>query len=252
MANTMESILDLLNNSRDEIEWNKNYDNKFSNLLITNNRLADVVSKVAYKAALGVAVTLTELVQERSKKIYKNIDVDLEFAPKIKSLWAGVIDPFYMKSFKFDYKYYDENNGSTPYGSNWFILAVMRKEYTENSFYVHRYLINLSMLTRHLMPNKKLFDNWFAETMRKTAEVFPCSYDYADLDLDDKDAKYDCSSDAPVPREFFFDSEFEYSENTAKPVLNAFLQSLDYNSNPWLCTPEEMLAKGFKGTPYQV
>ena len=37
-----------------------------------------------------------------------------------------------------------------------------------------------------------------------------------------------------------------------KPVLNAFLQSLDYNNNPWLCTPEEMLAKGFKGTPYEV
>jgi len=30
---------------------------------------------------------------------------------------------------------------------------------------------------------------------------------------------------------FFFDPEFEYSEEAAKPVLNAFLQSLEYNYN---------------------
>ena len=83
-------------------------------------------------------------------------------------------------------------------------------------------------------------------------QTIPCTYNYSDLDFDDKDARYDCSVDAPVPREFFFDQNFEYSEEAAKPVLNAFLQSLDYNNNPWLCTPEEMLEKGFKGTPYKV
>ena len=74
----------------------------------------------------------------------------------------------------------------------------------------------------------------------------------SDIYRNDYEAKYDCSADIPVPREFFFDSEFQYSEDTAKPVLNAFLQSLDYDNNPWLCTPEEMLEKGFQGTPYKV
>ena len=85
----------------------------------------------------------------------------------------------------------------------------MTHEYVKSSFTVHRYLINLSMLARHLMPNKKIFDDWFTETLRKTAEVFPCTYDYADLNFDDANAKYDCSVDAsilpmvsPLPRHF--------------------------------------------------
>ncbi|MCL1919425.1 MAG: hypothetical protein FWG14_14215 [Peptococcaceae bacterium] len=236
-----------------EIVWNRKYDEKFSNLLITNNRLSDVLSKISYKAAMAIASVLTELVQQwSSKKYFPHIDIVKEFPQKINSLWTGAIDPLYLKTFRFDWEYFDENGDTVTYTANWYIVRHLTKEYTESSFTIHRYLINLSMLARHLTPNKKLFDQWFTETMRKTAEVFPCTYDYADLDFNDKEARYDCSVDAPVPREFFFDPEFEYSEETAKPVLNAFLQSLDYNNNPWLCTPEEMLGKGFKGTPYEV
>ncbi|MCL2591330.1 MAG: hypothetical protein FWD67_10775 [Betaproteobacteria bacterium] len=251
MINRIEFILDL-SNSQVEIEWGRDYESKFSNLLVTNNRLFNVIKRVGYKAVMGVAVTLTELVQQRSKTRFPGINVNQEFASKIESLWAGAVDPLYLKTFKFGYKYFDENRVLTPYSSNWRIITYITKEYIGNSFYIYGYLVNLSTLARHLMPNKKLFDDWFAEIMRKTAEVFPSTYDYADLNPDDRSAKYDCSIDAPVPREFFFDPEFKYSEEAAKPVLNAFLKSLDYNNNPWLCTPEEMLAKGFKGTPYEV
>ena len=46
--------------------------------------------------------------------------------------------------------------------------------------------------------------------------------------------------------------EFEYSEDRAKPVLNAFLGTLDYENNPYLCSPKEMLGKGFRGEPYTI
>jgi len=250
------AILDLLwdiDNSQREIEWEKDQDKKFSNLMIINDRLFNVVSKVGYKAAMGVAVTLTELIHLRSKRFYKIFDATQEFTPKIESLWAAIIDPLYLKSFRFDYKYRDENGCSTPYLPNWYVMRYMAGDYSEGLFKIHTYLKNLSMLMRHLTPNKKLFDKWFAETIRKTAEVFPCPYDYDDLwNRDVRNPSYDCSADAPIPREFFFDPEFQYSEEATKPFLNAFLQSLDYSNNPWLCTPEEMMAKGFKGTPYKI
>ena len=251
MANGIVSFADL-DSPQNGTEWDANCFNKFSNLLITNNRLSAIVKKLGYKAAFGVAAALTELIHLRSKTYFPNVGFDQEFAWRFEALWASTIDPNYLKSFKFENRYFDENEVLTPHSANWSVIRHMAREYTKGSFYIHRYLINLSMLARHLVKDKKMFDNWFAEMIRKTVEAFPCSYDYADLDFDNVLARYDCSADAPVPREFFFDPEFEYSEEAAKPVLNTFLKSLDYENNPWLCTPEEMLEKGFKGTPYEV
>ncbi|MCL1919429.1 MAG: hypothetical protein FWG14_14240 [Peptococcaceae bacterium] len=253
MTNMIESMLELYN-PQIEFEWETRHATNFLSDYLTNDRLFNVLNKVGYKAVMGVATTLTELIQLRSEIRYPYIDAVREFAPKIEALWAAAINPFYLRKYNFDYEYFDKDKIQSTYFSNWFVLRYVAGRYIKGWCYIHRYLVNLSMLTRHLMPNRNLFDKWFAETLCKTAEVFPCAYDYDDLDRDDKKeiAVYDCSNDPPVPREFFFDPKFQYSEETAKPVLNTFLQSLDYNSNPWLSTPEEMLIKGFKGTPYEV
>ena len=245
----LASILEL-DSPQSEIVWDDSYMKKFSSLFITNERLLDVVLKIGYKAALGVAIALTELVHQRSEKFYPHINASQEFTPRIKSLWAGAIDPLYLKTYEFGFKYPDENGCSSPYSSNWYILFNITNCYIEGSGCIHQYLVGLSMLARHLMPNKKIFDSWFTEVMRKTTETFPYLNDFEIID--GCEVKYDCSEIAPIPREFFFDPKFKYSEEAAKPVLNAFLQSLDYNNNPWLCAPEEMLAKGFKGEPYKV
>jgi len=252
VAKLIETLLEL-NNSQNEFEWSTDLRVRFSSLYLTNDRLFDVISKIGYKAVVGVATVLTELIQLRTAKRYPYIDVTQEFTQKIESLWAGAIDPLYLKrESDFNYKYFDKNNILTPYSSNWFILNFIVDRYVDGSYHIHDFLVNLSMLARHLMPNRKLFDEWFTGTLRKTAETFPCLYDYDDLDKGDKDAKYDCSDDAPVPQEFFFDSEFKYSQDAAKHVLNDFLQKLDYDNNPWLRSPEEMLVKGFRGKPYEI
>ena len=248
MTNKKIPIIDL--DSQAEIVWNDSYDSKFSNLLMTNDRLFGVLLNIGYKAALGVAVTLTELIHQKSHKFYPLIDVVQEFAPKIESLWAGTIDPFYLSTFRFDFEHFSEDGSSTPYSACWFILFNMARDYIKGSGCVQRYLVNLSMLACHLMSNKRQFDSWFTEVVRKTTEIFPYIRDFEFVDNDE--VKYDYSDVVPVPREFFFDPEFQYSEETAKPLLNKFLQSLDYNNNPWLCTPERMLEKGFKGTPYTI
>ena len=251
MTNNIVRILNL-DNTQNEIEWGKGYHNKFHDVELTNTSLSNVFKKVGYKAVIGIVVTLTELIQKRLMGLFPHINVDCEFSLKIKALWATVINPLYLKSYNFDWEYYDENRILTPYATNWYILKFIVRSYVRSSYYIYEYPVNLSLLARHIMPNKKLFDSWFAATLYKTAKVFPCTYDYAALDSSYNGAKYDCSTDVPVPREFFFDTEFEYSKKAAKHALNVFLKSLDYNNNPWLCTSEEMLEKGFKGTPYTI
>ncbi|MCL1918634.1 MAG: hypothetical protein FWG14_10025 [Peptococcaceae bacterium] len=202
---SLTNLISDLSNSQNEIQWDDDYHSKFTDLFITNDRLFNILEKVGYKAVMGVAVTLTELIQLGWNKYFPHIDINEEFGPKNLSLWAAAIDPLYLKSFEFECEYFDEVGDIifTPYAANWEVLYFLAEKYIKNSFTTHRYLINLSMLARHLTPNKKLFDKWFTETMRKTAEIFPCTYDYDDLDLNDIYAKYDCSGDAPCPARIF-------------------------------------------------
>ena len=103
------SILDL--NPKAEIGWDEKCDEKFSNLLWTQDQLFAVVLKIGYKAALGVAITLTELIQKLSEKSYPHINTAQEFAPKIESLWAGAIDPLYLKTWEFGFEYHNGEGG---------------------------------------------------------------------------------------------------------------------------------------------
>ena len=180
-ANHIIPILDLCN-SQNEIEWSKAYHNRFHDEELTNIRLFNVLKKVGYKAVIGVVVALTEIIQKRLTGVFPQIDADREFSLKIKALWASAVDPLYLKTFDFDWKYFDKNEVLTPYATTWYIIGFIMARYIKGSYYIYDYPVRLSLLARHLMPNKKLFDNWFAETLRKTAKVFPCTYDYADLD----------------------------------------------------------------------
>src|SRR5262249_17385742 len=55
----------------------------------------------------------------------------------------------------------------------------------------------------------------------------------------------------PVPREAL-DPGFDYRPEMAPELLDKFLKSLDYTQNPYLSSPEEMIADGFEGTPYSL
>jgi len=52
-----------------------------------------------------------------------------------------------------------------------------------------------------------------------------------------------------VPREAF-DPQFPFVLEQTEALINRFLRSLDYRSNPFLASPQAMLAEGFEGTPY--
>jgi hypothetical protein len=52
-----------------------------------------------------------------------------------------------------------------------------------------------------------------------------------------------------VPQEAL-DPTLDFQIEQTEPFVNRFLRSLDYRTNPFLNSPEQMLDRGFKGTPY--
>ena len=53
-----------------------------------------------------------------------------------------------------------------------------------------------------------------------------------------------------VPREAL-DPDFNFSPEFTEKLINKFLGSLDYKTNPFLNSPEEMISLKFEGTPYK-
>jgi hypothetical protein len=52
-----------------------------------------------------------------------------------------------------------------------------------------------------------------------------------------------------VPREAL-DPQYPFAIEQTEPLINRFLSTLDYRSNPFLASPEAMLAEGLEGTAY--
>ena len=171
----------------------------------------------------------------------------------MEALWAGTINSLYIKNWICDFRKFrmtiDQERG--PLSSSISILSYAMKHYTKRSYYLHDYFTKLFLLFRHVTPNRKTFDNWLSSTLKKMAELSPCPYSYDDLDGNTK-AIYDSSEEIILPRGFFINPDYVYTESSAKEELRQFLKSLDYRNNPYLSSPDEMLSNGFVGEPYNL
>ncbi|MCL1917079.1 MAG: hypothetical protein FWG14_02000 [Peptococcaceae bacterium] len=120
--------------------------------------------------------------------------------------------------------------------------------FNNKSFYIHEPIVGIALLAEYITPEKKLFREWFTDVLKRAAEVYPCRYNYSDDGVNEKE-EYDYSSEPPVFREFFFDSD-SYDEEVVKQRANIFMQSVKDDNNPYLRSSEEMIELGFNGTPY--
>jgi len=108
--------------------------------------------------------------------------------------------------------------------------------------------VNLTLLTHYVMSDPNRFDKWLEASLRKGAKIFPREVDSYDVEAN----FYNYGVEKIVPREFFFDPDFEYSEDAATTVLQEFLDSLDPKKNPYLQTAKQMKADGYTRTPYKI
>ncbi|MGN7811108.1 hypothetical protein [Flavobacterium sp. 22076] len=231
-----------------DIVWNEENFNRYIHLLVTNYYLEEQISKISYKGCISLAASLSEW-----NYWYLNSDKRSEiFVPVINALWASVIDPVYLKSFYFHYGPEIENS-KTPIEVNLAILSFLLEQYTDKKYmpsFTTKCLINLIVFTQNLIPHKRIFNKWLSESIYKLLETFPLQY-YADITLKGGDMFYDSYEEKSIPRDFFFETSFIYNNTESIKLLNQFLGSLNWKTNQFLSSPNEVLQKGFKGNvPY--
>jgi hypothetical protein len=92
-----------------------------------------------------------------------------------------------------------------------------------------------SNIAAHVLPRPEPFREWRDRVVQRLAVLYP---------RDDDDLIGDV-----VAREVFdLTREFRLAETES--LINRFLRSLDYSSNPFLVSPAEFVEAGLKGTPY--
>jgi hypothetical protein len=93
----------------------------------------------------------------------------------------------------------------------------------------------LGKLAQHILSKPKPFKDWTQAILDRLAKKFPAK-------RTDRDGR-------PIPREAL-DPDCKVDPKKADELLAAYLKQLDYQSNPFLRSPEEMIQGGFQGVPY--
>ena len=208
-----------------------------------NERLADAIDESSFRAKMALGAVLAEWCVWRFQAHADITDGLL----RIEAAWAGVIHPAYSKELKF--KLLAEHSNQQVEGALAVSLAVLGRafrKYSKGDVWLSGHIMPQAQMARYLAPDAAVFDAWLSNTLRRTAQIFPRGPKY-----DKKSGVYDASGEKPVPQ-VFFEPSFQYTEAAATAALNAFLQGLDPQANPYLRTPQEMLASGFAGTPYKI
>lgn len=112
----------------------------------------------------------------------------------------------------------------------------------------------ISNLVEHVLPDTTMFQKWRDVCIQRLEHFYPKPKDdKLRVSMDDVDENYDSTlifGDF-VPREVFA-PEFDFKPEMTKQLINKYLAGLDWRTNPFLRSPEEMFEVGFEGTPYSI
>ncbi|WP_264536327.1 hypothetical protein [Flavobacterium sp. N1736] len=215
-----------------DFKWNKKKMNALLDPLEGNEELENALARINHKASVGLTAALLEWVNWRFTG-YTKVANDIE--KRIEALWCSIANPEYSEPLDFDT---DLNMpiSSSVNGPVWVALMnakMVDVRYRKGSYFIQSEIVGLVLLVRHISPKRKVFDKWFSTTIMKLSRLYPCQYSDKNLDETDE-AIYDSSNEPVICREFFFDSRFKYSNESAQQTLNDFIDHLSHKSNPFL------------------
>jgi hypothetical protein len=207
-----------------------------------NDKLYETIDMLNFKAKMSIAV----IALEWGVWLFEDIMDISDGLKRIEAAWAGIIDPLYIKSLeiKSSAKVHDTDNLKGPLMALLYFLHGSNIYFSKGNIYLAQPVMKSCMLSRYLSPDKKVFDSWLSDILKKTQSAFPNKVKY-----DKKTKFYDASNERSVPR-VFFEPSFKYSEEESQKALNSFLRNLDYSSNMYLNKPDDIKKAGFKGEPY--
>jgi hypothetical protein len=204
-------------------EWNSDLAMDLDD--VENDRLYDAINETSFRAKMAIAAALTEWIAWR---LHGHVDIT-EALQRVEAAWASVIDPKYTKSLDFQGSADDDTERvKGPLEAALSHLGDAHEEYVHGSIYLAEPVMKLAMLARHLAPDKKRFDAWLSETLRRTAKTFPRGVQY-----DEDSERYDASAETPVARDFF-EPGSKYSDAANQKAIRQFLENAQAKKNPYL------------------
>ncbi len=170
----------------------------------------------------------------------------------VEAIWAGVVDFRYAVS---DWSTTSHLDLLTPELEPQIDMALLLSEAlrdTENRSNRGDTGCYLAFLSQHIVGNNKDYKTWLKFCFSRLNKLYPKNPETrkyhlaASHTVEDKE-NYDWG--VPVPREAL-DPDFDFKPEMAEELINNYLQKLDYTTNRFLRSPEEMISLGFEGTPY--
>jgi hypothetical protein len=199
-------------------------------VLFSQPRIADRISKMSYRAALAVALGSIEWTIYRLKPQLAS-DEPFQF---VDAAWAALVDWLYLKSFDLpDWDEYEVAVGGPLQHSFWLMkecFVAARKLKPFNDF-----TVSISEVSLRVCGRRDVFKAWRRSIVQRMVTVYPENPN----DL--------CGR--PVPRDAL-DLAYAPSPTADDDRIAHYLASLDWKSNKFLRSPEEMQKAGFAGTPY--
>jgi len=190
------------------------------------------MERLSQRAILAFAVSCAEWIFYRFRPV--------SFPPflddYIEAAWAAVIDARYAN-------YYLEPRGEEWQGPDRKPLAVALMLLVdtivrvENDDHPDIGALSLANLAAHVMTDPTPFHDWRERIVTRLERLYP---------LNPRDTRGE-----PVPREAL-DPDFDFRPEMAPALIGAFLQRLDYKTNPFLRSPGDMRKLYFDGVPYEL
>lgn len=245
----MQQVPEILNSKEfltEEInvKWDKDSVEYFL-LKIENDKLTDALRTLNHKAIIGLSAATLEWIFWRISEIFLFKDT----SKQTDTLWLGLIDKRYIKVSECEnFPRNDIYDDILWVASNCF--DEIHYHYTIGSYRILYKVVNLIMLARYITPDKKIFDDWLNDCIKRSAKLFPARYN-ADEAWQNRDSVYDSSDESPIPREFYFEPEFDYETADIDGLLAKFINEVDHSDEMYFKSAERMLEEGFQGTPYK-
>jgi hypothetical protein len=209
-----------------------------------NPRLYKAIDAANFRAKMAVGAALAEWAVWRFNGLLDTSDGLL----RVEAAWAAAIDPEYVNDLEFETTADDDKEPLLgAYQSALYYLGETAADYLGKNIYLAESVTKQAAHARHVMPDKKKFEAWLNETLRRTAAAFPRTSEY-----DESTEQYDASGEAPVPKAFFFAPQYVHSDADCRKALSDYLGKLDPTRNPYLRSAKEMAKHGFRGTAYRL
>jgi len=196
----------------------------------SNIKLAvdEISLRATLTLGLGVAEWMTWRLNGRSQyqQVYLYVD----------ALWARTVDRHYLKVDELKRPADTGDPIIGPLRALEHALADMITKTLVNHPERAKTIAQLVSLVRYTLVNRGEFDEWLKAAIARFVHLY--AFDPQNV------------AGGLVPRSFL-DPQVEPATENIPALLDEQLRSIDYSGNPFLATPEEMRAAGFKGTPYR-